>query len=115
MLKWYTNWNSSDVGMRNPDIDSAGLRLGYRARGKNIYNNLSYRGLLAERWKADIGLAYSYDENNTSRTLLNKAGQTIALPYEPFSYKTGQRIIKSDFAQARMVLTHTFSRNQAVR
>ncbi|SMC94382.1 TonB-dependent receptor plug domain-containing protein [Pedobacter africanus] len=100
MLKLYTNWNSSDVGMRSPDINNANLLSSYQVKGKSIYNNLSYHDQLNETWLVDAGLAYSY---NDTRTL----SRSSAMDHE--------RQIRSDFAQARMVFTRIFSGNQALR
>jgi len=96
MLKFYTNWNSSDVGMRNPDIDSPSLRSSYRVRGMNSYNNLSYRDRLGQDWKLETGLAYDHNRVHTEE-------------------KNNQRQIFSDLVQGRVVLTRQFSNNQALR
>lgn len=100
MLKFYTNWNTSDVGMRNPDIDSASLLSSYQVKGKSIYNNLSYHGLLGKNCLIDAGMAYSYNDTHTSSRQVS--GNT-------------QRLLKSNFAQARMVFTRIFPGNQVLR
>jgi len=100
MLKFYTNWNLSDVGMRNPDIDSVNLFSSYQVKGKSIYNNMSYRGQLSENWLIDAGMAYSYNDTQTLNGQVNG---------------NGQRDIKSNFAQVRAVFTRNFSGNQALR
>lgn len=115
MLKFYTNWNISDVGMRNPDIDYPVLRAGYQVKGKSIYNNLSYRGQLSESWQIDAGLAYSYNNDRTINSLVNGQGEVVEPENEFLGYKNGQRLIKSDFAQGRAVFTKFFSGNQALR
>jgi vitamin B12 transporter len=115
IIKFYTNWNTSNVGMRNPDIDSAALNSGYQVKGFNSYNNLSYRGYLNDDWKLDAGLAYSYSRVNTIQNLTGADGQLINLSNEPFDQKNSHRIINSNFAQARVVLTRMFAHNQALR
>ena len=107
MLKFYTNWNISDVGMRNHDINNAALRSSYQVKGKSIYNNLSYKDYLADGWQVDAGLAYSYNQDRTFTGLFNGSGQEVN--------PENERLIRSNFAQARVVLTHTFSNNQALR
>lgn len=115
MLKFYTNWNLSDVGMRNPDLDSLNLRLGYQVKGKSIYNNLSYRESLSDNWQIDAGAAYSYNQDHTINSLLNAGGQIVIPEKQELRYKNGERLIRSDFAQARLVLTRRFSNYQALR
>jgi hypothetical protein len=115
ILKFYSNWSHSDVGMNNPDIDSSALKAGYQVKGWNTYNNLSFRSYLSENWKIEAGAAYSYNREETVRGLEDAKGQQISIPYIPYRYKTGQRIIHTDFAQARLVLTHFFPQGQALR
>lgn len=115
MLKFYTNWNISNVGMRNPDIDSVALRSTYYVKGKSIYNNLSYRDQLAEHWQVDAAVAYSYNRDQTIIGLENTAGLTVKPEMAAMSYKNMQRIVKSNFAQARIVFTDMLSGSQALR
>lgn len=115
MLKFYTNWNRSDVGMRNPDIDSTALKSANHVEGKSSYNNLSYRGHFAAHWQVDAGAAYSYNQDQTTIRLEDGAGLPVKLPEEGMSLKNRQRLIKSDFAQARVVFTDMLPKNQALR
>lgn len=108
MLKLYTNWSYSDVGMTNPDIDSSILRTKYQLKGKNIYSNLSYRDLLKNDWKIDAGIAFSYNQDKTVSQLLDATGKVITIPYVPFSNKSFNSLINTYFAQARIVFTHSF-------
>ncbi|CAL1516451.1 TonB-dependent receptor plug domain-containing protein [Chitinophaga sp. MM2321] len=115
MLKFYTTWDVSDVGMYNPDIDSAALRSGYRVKGKSSYSNLSYRNALNDDWKMDIGLTYSYNRITTNNNLVDAKGAEVSLPEAPFKDKFRYSRITSNFAQARMVFTRNFSQGQAIR
>lgn len=115
MLKFYSNWGQSNVGMNNPDIDSAALKGSYQVKGWNSYNNLSFRSYLNDNWKIEVGTVYSYNQQETIQQLTNGKGNKVVIPYIPYSYKTGQRGINTDFAQARMVLTHFFPQGQALR
>ncbi|WPU92694.1 TonB-dependent receptor [Mucilaginibacter sabulilitoris] len=115
MLKFYTNWSTSDVGMRNPDIDSAALRSGYQVKGTNVYNNLSYRDYLNNDWKLDAGVAYSYNRVNIIQNLTDASGQIVNVPKEPFNSKNYHRLINTDFAQGRIVFTRMLPHNQALR
>ncbi|MGO4291925.1 TonB-dependent receptor plug domain-containing protein [Chitinophaga sp. RAB17] len=115
MLKFYTSWGLSDVGMNNPDIDSGILKAGYQVKGWNSYNNLSFRSYLNNNWKIEVGTVYSYNRQETIQQLTNEKGNKVIIPYIPYSYKTGYRNITTDFAQARIVLTHFLSQGQALR
>jgi hypothetical protein len=114
MLKLYTNWSYSNVGMSNPDIDSSSLQTKYQLKGKNIYSNLSYRDLLPHDWKIEAGIAFSYNQDKTVSQLLNATGKVITIPDVPFCDKTFNSLINTYFTQGRIVLTHSFSNNQAL-
>ena len=115
MLKFYTSWTNSDVGMKNPDIDSATLTAAYQVKGRNSYNNLSFRSYLNDNWKIDLGAVYSYNRDEMVTGLTDAKGGAVNLSYVPYSGKTGRRTINSNFAQARAVLTHYFTQGQALR
>lgn len=115
MLKLYSGWGHSDVGMNNPDIDSTALKAGYQVRGWNSYNNLSFRSYLRENWKLEAGAAYSYNRQETNLHLSDIKGNTVTIPYAPYSYKTSDRNLETDFAQARLVISHFFPQGQALR
>lgn len=112
MLKLYSNWTYSDVGMRNPDIDSSTLNSGYRVRGWNSYNNLSFRSLLDHNWKLEAGTVYSFNETATATSLTDIKGNPVA---STIPGKNSSHLMRSDFAQARIVLTRFFSKGQALR
>lgn len=112
MLKLYSNWSYSHVGMRKPDIDSAALNAGYEVRGWNSYNNLSFRSYLDDNWKMELGAVYSYNREATVNSLTDAKGNHV---FSSLPYKTASRDIHTDFAQARVVFTRFFSKTQALR
>ena len=115
MLKLYSSWTNSDVGMKNPDIDSSALTAAYQVKGRNSYNNLSFRSYLNDSWKIDLGAAYSYNREETVTGVTDAKGTAVDIPYAPYKGKTRYRVINSNFAQARAVLTHYFTQGQALR
>jgi hypothetical protein len=115
MLKLYTNYGYSNVGMRNPDIDSSSLLSSFQNRGKTLYANLSYRGLLGKQWKIDAVIASNNNRQQTNTALLDSNKQEIRLADTPFNAKNNAVSLHADFAQARTVLTKTFRRRQAIR
>lgn len=115
MLKLYTNWSFSDLGMSNPDIDSNALKSRYQLKGKNTYTNLSYRDFLSDTWRMDAGIAFSYNQDRTVNQLTDAAGEIKDIPYEPFRSKGFYSNINTYFAQARVVFTRLFFNNQAIR
>ncbi len=115
MLKAYVAFAKSNIGMRNPDTDSASLRSDFRLINPNIYGTISYRTDLGTDWRLDAGIAYTFDRNTIHNRLLGGGGEPIALPNGPFPAKNSDITWRSHFAQARAVLTRNFESNQALR
>ena len=115
MLKAYVAYAQSNIGMRNPDTDSARLRSDFRLKNPNIYGTASYRTDLGTDWRLDAGIAYTFDKNIVHNRLLSNNNEPIAIPNAPFFAKNSNIALRSHFAQGRAVLTRQFERNQALR
>lgn len=115
MLKFYANYGYSHTGMNHPDIDSLDLLSLYEIKGTNAYANLSWRESFNNRWKIDAAVAYNFYKEDLNNALLNDASQKIYLPWYPYNQKNNTVNTKSDFAQARIVLSKGIGRNQTLR
>ncbi len=115
ILKFYTNYGSSNVGMQNPDIDSNNLISSFQTKGINIYSNLSYHGILDKHWKIDAVTAYGYNTQKIVTALLDSNKQRVIIADTPYNAKNSLTRINANSVQARMVLTRTFAHRQALR
>ena len=115
MLKFYTNYGYDHTGMRNPDIDSSDLLSSFETKGPNLYANLSYRESLGNKWKIDAALAYNYNRQNIITKLEDSDYKQLFIQWLPYYEKNNTINTKSNFAQARVVFTKLFNRNQALR
>ena len=59
MLKYYTTFSYSNLGLRRPDIDSSYLKDAFSLTNTNWYNNLSYKENLGKGWKMTLGASFS--------------------------------------------------------
>lgn len=59
IIKYYTTFAFSDLGLRRPDIDSANLKDAFTLKNTNWYNNLSYRENIGDGWKMTLGASFS--------------------------------------------------------
>ena len=59
MIKYYTTFSYSDLGLRRPDIDSSYLKDAFSVQNSNWYNNLSYKENLGKGWKMTLGASFS--------------------------------------------------------
>lgn len=115
MLKFYSNYGYNHTGMRNPDADSTGLLSSFELKGFNVYNNLSYRESLRHQWKIEAAIAYNYFKEDVDNQLLDAKKAPVFIPVYPYDEKNNNRGTRSDFAQARVVMTKLFRRRQAIR
>jgi len=115
MLKFYTAYGYNNVGMRNNDADSASLLSSFQTKGQNVYSNISYRDMMGKHWKLDAVVAYNYNHNSITNKLEDGRHRQLFIPAPAYTLKNGNYISTINFAQARAVLTRTFSRSQAIR
>lgn len=59
MVKYYTTFGYSDLGLRRPDIDSSYLKNAFSVQNNSWYNNLSYKENLGKGWKMTVGASFS--------------------------------------------------------
>ncbi|RAJ87779.1 outer membrane receptor for ferrienterochelin and colicin [Chitinophaga dinghuensis] len=115
MLKFYTNWSNSNVGMRNQDIDSAALRDAFQVKGMNNFSTLSYRDRLSDSWRLDASAGYNYLHVSNRNQLIDAVGAPVNLDMVPYQYKDLDSRNAEQFAQGRVVLTHYFPGNEVLR
>ncbi len=75
MIKYYTTFGTSDLGLRRQDIDSLVLKDAFRIKNINWYNNLSWRENLGGGWKMNLGSSFSTNKDNVMQQLQNSMNQ----------------------------------------
>ena len=69
MIKYYTTFSKSNLGLRRPDIDSTDFKDAYGVNNFNWYNNLSWRENLGNGWKMNLGVSYSTNRDDIQQQL----------------------------------------------
>lgn len=59
MIKYYTTFAFSNLGIRRPDIDSSYLKDAFQLKNTNWYNNLTWRENIGNGWKMTLGASFS--------------------------------------------------------
>jgi hypothetical protein len=85
MVKYYTTFSYSKLGLRRPDVDSADLKDGFGLKNLNWYNNLSWRENLGRGWKMNLGLGYSTNTDNITQQLQDQNNQQV-FPSQPWAF-----------------------------
>jgi outer membrane cobalamin receptor len=75
MIKYYTTYGASNIGIRRPDIDSFTLKNAYGIINYNWYNNLSWREFLGNGWKMNIGSSFSTHRDMINAQIQNQQNQ----------------------------------------
>ena len=71
MIKYYTTFGYSVLGLRRPDIDSTNLKDAFAVTNHNWYNNLSWREYLPNGWRMNLGAGYSTNKDDIIQHLQN--------------------------------------------
>ncbi|MEO5595408.1 MAG: TonB-dependent receptor, partial [Chitinophagaceae bacterium] len=75
IIKYYTTFAHSTLGLRRPDIDSSYLKNAFDLKNNNWYNNLSWREYLGKGWKMNLGGGYSTNKDNILLQVQDAANQ----------------------------------------
>jgi len=116
MLKFYSVYGWQKLGLRNPNLDSASLKDAFGLINNNWYNNLSYRQRLGNRWKMNLGLGLSGNDDNMQSQVqdANNAPASGSLPWyiDARNYTLRNR---SMLAQVRAVFEYKLAGLSALR
>jgi hypothetical protein len=105
MVKYYTTFSRSNLGLRRADIDSLDLKDAFSLTNVNWYNNLSWRENLGKGWKMNLGVGYSTNKDDIGQQIQNHANQPKDLSNDSYWMQaknfTLQR--RQDLSQVRAV------------
>lgn len=104
MLKFYSYFNYSRLGLRRPDIDSPGLKSAFRLTNYNVYSNLSWKEKLGNKWRINIGVSYSNNVDKIGSELQEEDNEPVHLDVAPYDAKEFNVRATGDLSQIRIVL-----------
>jgi TonB dependent receptor-like, beta-barrel/CarboxypepD_reg-like domain len=103
MIKYYSTFSNSKLGLRRPDIDSTDLKDAFGLTNLNWYNNLSWKENLGKGWKMNLGLGYSTNTDNISQELQDQNNQQ-QFPGQPWAYNKNFTVkSRQQLSQAKAV------------
>ncbi len=103
MVKYYTTFSTSRLGLRRPDIDSAGIRDAFGLKNTNWYNNLSWKETLGNGWKMNLGLSYSTNHDKISNQLQDNNNEPKTFTQQWMNNKNFTGVSRQDLSQIRAV------------
>ena len=117
MIKYYTTFGSSQLGLRRPDIDSAVLKDAFSLKNSNWYNNLSWREYLGKGWKMSLGGGYSTNKDNVVQQLQSSSNQA-QVPGNSFYWLQSKNfglVSRQDLAQVKAVFEKKLGAISSIR
>ncbi|HWB27481.1 MAG TPA: TonB-dependent receptor [Chitinophagaceae bacterium] len=84
IIKYYTTFAKSNLGIRRPDVDSSYLKDAFSLKNINWYNNLSWRENLNNGWKMNLGASYSTNTDNIAQQVQDQNNQPKQ--FSPYTY-----------------------------
>lgn len=116
MVKYYTTFDKSRLGLRRADIDSADLKDAFGLRNISWYNNLSWRENLGKGWKMQLGLGYSTNKDNLEQQLQDQQNKQQLLPDTGWSQNKNFAVhSRQDLSQAKAVFEKRLFGISAIR
>lgn len=117
MIKYYTTFGYSNLGLRRQDVDSLNLNDAFGLKNINWYNNLSWREYLNNGWKMNLGASYSTNKDNIFQQVQNLNNQPEQFSDSTFwmLYKNLSLINRQDLSQVKAVFEKKLGGISALR
>ena len=103
IIKYYTTFNYSNLGLRRPDIDSSIYKDAFGVINHNWYNNLSWRQALGNGWKMNLGMSYSTNRDDITQQIQDSSNQPKLFNYQPWISKNFRLKSRQDLTQIKEV------------
>lgn len=116
MFKIYAYFNSGDLGVRNPSLDSIGLKNAFSLKNRNFFTNMSFRQFLGKGWKLNTVASVSYNKDNINTEVQNQQNERIPVVNIPvIDYTNFNLDARQWMVQARAVLDKRFGALNTIR
>jgi outer membrane receptor for ferrienterochelin and colicin len=115
IIKYYTTFNYSNLGLRRPDIDSSIYKDAFGVINHNWYNNLSWRQALGNGWKMNLGMSYSTNRDDITQQIQDSSNQPKVFNYQPWISKNFQLKSRQDLTQIKEVFEKKLGGLSAIR
>jgi vitamin B12 transporter len=77
MIKYYTTFGASDLGLRRANIEDPTLKNAFGLNNINWYNNVSWRENIGNGWKMNLGTSFSTDLNKIDQQIQNQSNNRV--------------------------------------
>jgi hypothetical protein len=109
MIKFYTSYGASNIGLRRPDIDSLILKDAFSIKNHNFYNNISWKENLGNGWKVNTGFSFSTNRDELYQQIQNPSNTPTTTGYSWIDSKNFTTNSRQDLTQIRTVFDKRLS------
>ncbi len=109
IVKFYTSYGASNLGLRRPDIDSLVLKDAFGIINHNLYNNVSWREALGNGWKMNLGFSYSTNLDDISQQIQDANNAPKTTGYSWIDNKNFTVNSRQDLSQIKAVFDKRIS------
>jgi len=102
MVKYYGYYNFSRLDFTTKSIDSVGYLDRFGISNTNFYNNLSWKEKLGNKWKFQVGIAHTYNNDRIKSGMRDYSKQDIILP--GLEFKKFNLGLDEHYVNAKLVL-----------
>ena len=113
MLKYYGYFSSNRFGFRQSSIDSIGYKDAFDLFNLNIYQNLSWKESLGNKWRINTGLSFTNNKDDISGEMQNANNEEVLL--QGLEFKNFELANRGKFFNAKAVLEKRLSGLSAFR
>ncbi len=115
IIKYYTTFGASNIGIRRPNIDSFLLNNAYGVINYNWYNNLSWREYLGKGWRMNLGSSVSINTDKINLQIQNQLNQRVHTNLNYLDSTNAAITSHQDLAQLKAVFEKKLSGISAIR
>ncbi len=115
ILKYFGSFSSSNVGLRNQDVDSLTMKDAFGLKNLYIYHNLSWRESIGKGWKLNTGISYSNNRDDINNEFQNADNEKQILSDSLYAYKNFRLANRDNYFNGKIVMEKKLLNLSAIR
>jgi len=115
MLKYFGSFTTTNLGLRNQDVDSLPMKDAFGLRNLYMYHNLSWKESLGKGWKVNTGVSYSNNRDDISDAFEDPAHEKQQLSDSLYAYKNFQVANRDHYFNGKIVIEKKLQHLSAIR
>ncbi|HVZ97729.1 MAG TPA: carboxypeptidase-like regulatory domain-containing protein [Chitinophagaceae bacterium] len=115
ILKYFGSFSTSNVGLRNQDVDSLTMKDAFGLKNLYMYHNLSWRESVGKGWKLNTGISYSNNRDDINNELQNADNEKQILNDSLYAYKNFRLANRDNYFNGKIVFEKKLLNLNAIR